>query len=96
MARKSRSKDFIEKHFQKVRQAVVNNTNDKHEAVLRQLRTARLMLCHDFCEEVMGAVCLDSVRLELLQETDQLRKRAYLMPRDSMIFKLFPSENGEH
>jgi len=54
------------------------------------------MLAHDYCEELTGAICLDSLRLELLHETNEMRKRAYLLPRDSMVHKLPAAKNGEH
>lgn len=87
---------MIEKLFQKVRQSVVNNCNDKVEVILRQLRTCRLMLCHDYCEEMQGALCLDTLKLELLHETNEMRRRAYLLPRDAMVHKLPMAKHGEH
>ena len=96
LARKSRSKEMVEKLFQKVRQSVVNNCNLKVEVILRQLRTCRLMLCHDYCEELQGALCLDSLKLELLHETNEMRRRAYLLPRDAMVHKLPVPKHGEH
>ena len=96
LARKARSKEMIEKLFQKVRQSVVNNCNDKVEVILRQLRTCRLMLCHDFCEEMQGALCLDGLKLELLHETTEMRRRAYLLPREAMVHKLPMAKHGEH
>ena len=36
-----------------------------------------MMLCHDFCDEMLGTLCLDSLKLELLHETNEMRKRAY-------------------
>ena len=96
LTRKHKSKDVVEKIFQKVRQSVVNNCNDKVEVILRQLRTCRMMLCHDFCEEMQGVLCQDSLRLELLQETSEMRRRAYLLPRESMVHKLPFPKDGEH
>ena len=54
------------------------------------------MLCHDYCEEMQGIICLDTLKLELLNEANQMRKRAYLLPRDSMVHKLPMASNGEH
>lgn len=55
-----------------------------------------MMLCHDFCDEMLGAVCLDSLKLELLHETNEMRRRAYLLPRDAMVHKLPMAKSGEH
>ena len=39
---------------------------------------------------------MDTLRLELMLETSEMRKRAYLLPRDSMVHKLPVAKNGEH
>ena len=96
MNRKNRSRDKIEKTFQKCRLAIVASSSDKTELLLRMMRTCRMMLAHDYCEEMTGAICLDSLKLELLNESNEMRKRAYLLPRDSMVHKLPPARNGEH
>ena len=53
-------------------------------------------MCHDYLQEITGSICNDFLRLELLHETTEMRKRAYLLPRDSMVHKLPISKNGEH
>ena len=60
------------------------------------MRTCRLQLLSDYCEELTAATCLDSLKLELLHETSEMRRRAYLLPRDSMVHKLPVAKNGEH
>lgn len=60
------------------------------------MRTCRMQLAHDFCEELSGTICLDALKLELLHETNEMRKRAYLLPRDSMVHKIPVANNGEH
>ena len=60
------------------------------------MRTCRMMLAHDYCEELTGAISLDLLRLELLHETNEMRRRAYLLPKDSMVHKLPVAKNGEH
>lgn len=55
-----------------------------------------MQLAHDYCEEMTGTVCLDAIRLELLHESNEMRKRAYLLPRDSMVHKIPLALNGEH
>ena len=60
------------------------------------MRTCRMQLAHDYCEEMTGAACLDTLKLELLHESNQMRRRAYLLPRDSMVHKLPVAANGEH
>ena len=54
-----------------------------------------MMLCHDYCEEMQGILCLDSLKLELLHETTEMRRRAYLLPRESMVHKLPFAKDGE-
>ena len=43
-----------------------------------------------------GATCLDTLKLELLHESNQMRRRAYLLPRDSMVHRLPVAADGEH
>jgi len=60
------------------------------------MRTCRMQLLQDYCTELTGATCMDTLRLELMLETSEMRKRAYLLPRDSMVHKLPVAKNGEH
>ena len=55
-----------------------------------------MQLAHDYCEEMTGSICVDALRLELLHETNEMRKRAFLLPKDSMVHKLPAARNGEH
>ena len=55
-----------------------------------------MQLAHDYCEELTGAICLDALRLELMHETNEMRRRAYLLPKDSMVHKLPKCKHGEH
>ena len=68
----------------------------KEEIQLRMMRTCKMLLCHDYLEELSGQIGLDTLRLELLHETNQMRMRAYLMPRDSRIHVINPARHGEH
>lgn len=60
------------------------------------MRTCRMMLAHDYLEELSGAISIDTLKLELLHETNEMRKRAFLLPKGSMVHKLPASKNGEH
>ena len=55
-----------------------------------------MMLAHDFCTDIETAIYLDAIRLELLNETNTIRKRAYLMPKETMLHKIPASRYGEH
>ena len=96
MNRKTRSRETIEKLFQKCRLAIVAAQGEKTECLLRQMRTCRMQLAHDYCEELTGAICLDALKLVLMHETNEMRRRAYLLPKDSMVHKLPRAKNGEH
>ena len=54
------------------------------------------MLCNDFCEDIQSQLFIDSVKLELLSEVNQIRQRAYLLPRNSMILNIPVPVYGEH
>jgi|LauGreDrversion4_2_1035121.scaffolds.fasta_scaffold1969604_1 hypothetical protein len=54
------------------------------------------MLCHDYCSDVNSSLYLDSVRVELLNEINGIRRRAYLLPRDAMVHKIPQASFGEY
>lgn len=54
------------------------------------------MLCTDYAQDVLARVYCDALKLQTLWETDSLRRRAYLLPRDSIFVEMFPSRSGEH
>jgi len=55
-----------------------------------------MILCHDYCSDIESAVYLDAIRMELINETNSIRKRAYLLPREAMVHKLPLPKYGEH
>lgn len=55
-----------------------------------------MLLCHDFCTDIESALYLDAIRMELINETNTIRKRAYLLPREAMLHKLPVAKYGEH
>lgn len=55
-----------------------------------------MMLAHDYCTDIESALYLDSIRMELINETNSIRKRSYLLPRDAMLHKLPLPRYGEH
>jgi hypothetical protein len=62
ISRKNRSKNHIEKLFQKQKQDIIN-PQEKSEIKLRKLRTYRLTLCQDFCYDVLTEVYGDALKL---------------------------------
>ena len=54
------------------------------------------MLCHDYCQDVTSSLYLDSVKVELLNEINSIRRRAYLLPRDAMVHKIPKANYGEY
>lgn len=96
IARKNRPKEFVESAYKKIRQTVIDRRFDKVELGLRFLRTSRMMLAHDYCTDIDSALYLDAIRMELLNETNQIRKRAYLLPKEAMVHKLPVPRYGEH
>jgi hypothetical protein len=98
LPKKKVHREVVEKAYATMKRAVREQGKDeaRPEVLLRQLRTMRVALCHDFCQEVNATVCLDSMRMQLLHETAAMRKRAYLLPKEHMVHKLWPSVKGEH
>lgn len=95
IARKNRPKDAVESAYKKIRQAVIDKRFDKVETGLRYMRTSRILLGHDFCQDVESALYLDAIRMELINETQHIRRRAYLLPREAMVHKLPVPKYGE-
>ena len=56
----------------------------------------KLILCNDYIQDVLARIYCDAVKLQIMWETDQIRRRAYLLPRDSIFFEMFPAKYGEH
>lgn len=95
IVRKNKPKEQVEKAYYKLRLAVLKLEIEKAEVALRYLRTARVMLCHDYCDDLGSQIASDCMRLELLNDTNLLRQRAYLLPKDSIIFKMPRPDFGE-
>ena len=95
IAKKNRPRALVEKSFNKVRQAVIDHKFPKVEMGLRYLRSCRILLCHDYCTDIQSQIYLDSLRLELMSEVSQIRRRAYLLPRHAMVHSIPRSKYGE-
>jgi len=94
--RKQSTKESVEKIFKNIKNATSHLKEQKVEITQKQLRGAKLVLCHDYCQEVLARIYCDSIKLQILHETDALRKRVYLLPRESMFLEVFPAKAGEH
>lgn len=53
------------------------------------------MLCHDYCLDVSSSHYLDTIKFELINEVNLIRRRAYLLPRDAMLHQIPISKYGE-
>jgi len=54
-----------------------------------------MMLCHEYCQDMSSTIYLDSIKTELLNEVQQIRRRAYLLPKESMVHEIAPADYGE-
>ena len=68
----------------------------KFEVVQRYLRTSRMILCKHFCDDLLSRICTDSINLQVLQQTNTLRKRANLLPKECSVIDLFQPTSGEN
>ena len=48
---------------------------EKIEVTQKQLRGLKLVLCHDYCQDLLARLYCDATRLQILYETDRLRRR---------------------
>jgi hypothetical protein len=55
-----------------------------------------MVFCQEFCESWLERICHESLKLQLLFEIDSLRKRAYLLPRENLVFSMNKAMSGEH
>ena len=55
-----------------------------------------MILCQDFCLDILSELYGDATRLQLMYECDQLRWREHLLPKESLIFYTTFSKLGEH
>jgi hypothetical protein len=89
-------KEEAKKQFQIVKNATGALKDQPWCVAQRQLRTLKIVMCHDVCQDSLARIYYDSVKLQILHETDSLRRRVYMLPRDSTFLELFPPRNGEH
>lgn len=54
-----------------------------------------MILCMHFCEDLLARVCNDSIKLQIMQQTNHLRKRANLLPRECAVFDITKPISGE-
>lgn len=59
------------------------------------MRTVRMSLLLDYCQELTVQNCYDQVKVELMNETRLMRARSFLLPKESMVHKLMPPDYGE-
>lgn len=96
ITKKFRPKNDVEQAYKKIKQSIAEQKIEKTEVALRYLRTSRLMLVHDYCSDVRSQLFIDCIKLELFNEVNQIRRRAYLLPRDAMVLKIPFPRFGEH
>ena len=91
-------RETVEKSFKAIKTAAQNNNikNASLEVIAKQLRAVKIVLCHDFTQDVLARIYLDSVKLQIMTETDQLRRRIYMMPRESIFLEMSVPKSGEH
>jgi hypothetical protein len=54
----------------------------KFEGKLKMMKIYRLRLLHNYCRDVLKEVYHDSLKLQLLDTTKDLRLKAGLIPKD--------------
>jgi len=89
---KSRYRPYVSKKYEKVNQRVVG-MNYCIEAKLRILRSYRLRILHEFCQDVLKEAYSDSVSIQTLLACRELRRRSQLFPSDPQLFTVKIVEN---
>jgi hypothetical protein len=96
MERKGKMKETVEKTFKSVKNSLSTLKDQKIEVMAKKLRAMKIVLSHDYCQDVLARVYNDSIKLQILYETDILRKRSYLLPKESGFLELEQPTQGEH
>ena len=63
------------------------------EGKLRILRSYRLKILHEFCQDVLKEAYSDSVSIQTLLACRELRRRSQLFPSDPQLFTVKIVEN---
>jgi|TARA_B110000285_G_C14940823_1_gene521928 hypothetical protein len=75
ISRKHKMKETCEKVFKHVKASTTALKDQKIEVTQKQLRGLKLVLCHDYCQDLLARLYCDATRLQILYETDRLRRR---------------------
>ena len=94
--RKSKMKETAEKIFKNCRTIVNSHKEQKIEVSMRQMRILKIILCHDYTQDMLARIFCDAIKLQILNETNILRKRVYLMPKESIFLQIPLPKYGEH
>jgi hypothetical protein len=96
IARKSNMKEAVEKTFKNVKNSLLSIKDQKIEVTAKKLRALKIVMCHDYCKDVLARVYCDAVRLQILSEVDNLRRRIYMLPKESIFLELSVPRQGEY
>ena len=92
---KSRHKVGAVKKYAQVSQRVTG-TSRSMEGKLRILRSYRVRLLHEYCQDVLKEVYSDSVSIQTLLACRELRRRSQLFPQEPRLFTVALGTLQEH
>ena len=92
---KSRHKVAAVKKYAQVTSRVAP-TSRSMEGKLRILRSYRVRLLHEYCQDVLKEVYSDSVSIQTLLACRELRRRSQLFPQDPRLFTVALGTLQEH
>ena len=93
MTKKDQYREVIAKKFQSTYSKLTGIENLSPFALLRILRSYRIKLLHEYCNQVLKDVYQDSIKIQTLDVCNQLREKAQLMPFNKK--KLFHVSMGD-
>ena len=94
-ARKTRHRPAVQKKYTQLLQRVTGQPLTS-EAKLRILRSYRLRLLHEFCQQVLKEAYHDSVSIQTLLACRQLRRYIALFPPEAALFRAGLASLQEH
>jgi hypothetical protein len=96
ITRKNSKKETVEKVFKSVKNALLSIKDQKIEVTAKKLRAFKTVMCHDYCRDILARVYCDAVKLQTLCEVDILRRRIYMLPRESIFLEMSTPRQGEY
>ena len=80
MPKKEAFRDVIAKKFMSIYQKLMGIEQLKPIPILRMLRSYRIKLLHEYCNQVLKETYVDTLKIQTVEACNSLRERAQVIP----------------